>query len=157
MYNFLEGSHQALCMVIEGDRKVVLVTLLIATKNVWSPYKWWLKMGFNCHLKSLDFWIVIKKFQSPMSIFGKGACNMFLESFHWIICVITKSNWKFSHQLLVTKVNEQFFFQLCSLITKNGNQIFGTLPEKIWAMTKIFWALTKKISRWMNDHYWSNN
>ncbi len=49
---FLEGFHRALCVAIEGDRKVVLVALLLATKNVWSLYKWWLKMGFNCHSKN---------------------------------------------------------------------------------------------------------
>jgi hypothetical protein len=49
----LEGFRQALCVVIKGDRKVVLVTLLLITKNVWSPFKWRLKMGFGCHSKKI--------------------------------------------------------------------------------------------------------
>jgi hypothetical protein len=42
-------------MVIEGDQKVILVTLLIATKNVWPPINGDFKMGFGHHSKNLDY------------------------------------------------------------------------------------------------------
>jgi hypothetical protein len=61
---------------------MVLVALLLTTKFFWSPYEWRPKMGFGHHLRNLDSWMATKKIWLPMTKFGKGVCNMFLESFH---------------------------------------------------------------------------
>jgi hypothetical protein len=72
---FLESSCWTLCMATEGnwkfnrqwqkiafvdDRKMVLVALLLVTKNFWSPYEWQLKMDFGCHPKNLNHWMATK-------------------------------------------------------------------------------------------------
>jgi hypothetical protein len=52
------------------------------TKKFWSPYEWWPKMGFGHHPKNLDCWMATKNIRLLVTKFGKGVCNMFLESSH---------------------------------------------------------------------------
>jgi len=47
-------------------------------------------MGFVHHPRNLDCWMAIKIFQSLAIEFGKGAYNMFFESFCRTLCMMTK-------------------------------------------------------------------
>ncbi len=53
-------------------------------------------MGGGRHLNFFDYWMVIKLFWLLATKFGKGACNMFLESFHQTLHTMTKCDRKFN-------------------------------------------------------------
>jgi hypothetical protein len=110
---FLESFCQALRMVtkrrpeiqslvIENTigwrlKKKVSITKILVIKKLCSPYEWQPKMGFNHCLKKFHRWMAIEIFWLLATEFGKGAWDMFLESSHQTLHVVTKGDQKFNH------------------------------------------------------------
>jgi hypothetical protein len=47
-------------------------------------------MDFDYHWRKLEHWMVSEFFRLLVNEFGKVACNMFLESSHQALCMVTK-------------------------------------------------------------------
>jgi hypothetical protein len=77
-------------------KKKVLITKILVIKKLCSPYEWPPKMDFNHCPKKTHCWMAIEIFWLLATEFGKGACDMFLESSHQTLHVVTKSDQKFN-------------------------------------------------------------
>jgi hypothetical protein len=81
-------NHQQLKIVIVSDEKLFHLFYCWRSKdfgchmNGDQKFSITIQMGCGRHLDFFDYWMVIKVFWLLVTEFGKGACNMFLESSH---------------------------------------------------------------------------
>ncbi len=99
-------NHQQLKIVVISDEKLFCLLYCWRSKdfgyhmNGDQKISITIQMGCGHHLIFYYYWMVIKVFWLLTVEFGKGACNMFLESSCQTLHTTTKCDWKFIGQCL---------------------------------------------------------
>jgi hypothetical protein len=99
-------------------------------------FRWQLKPIFDHH-PTIDCWMTIKFFCLLVTKFGKGACNMFLESSHQALHTTTTCDWKSSGQLLKTIIVGNWKVVLVAkllVIEKKVSIIQPLVIENFWSV-----------------------